>query len=208
MTKRIFLTLKSRLPEGARAESRESIDALADALATFRKGASAIDADARFTPAGKLERLAELKKSTMTAGPLADLRSNYARRLEALKGEQSSMRARALGRNEDDPVAALRQEVRDGEIRALVRSLPVHERLAAVQADPAVAKAVIGAPPLLSGLPPDVHATLLDDLTSKAVAERFGDRAAQIGDDISELEHVVSATQLACDLVEREGSVN
>ena len=39
MTNRIFQTLKSRLPDGARAESLATVDAVAAAVAGFKKGA-------------------------------------------------------------------------------------------------------------------------------------------------------------------------
>jgi hypothetical protein len=44
MTNRIFQTLKSRLPDGARAESKDAVDAIAEAVAGFKNGAAKIAA--------------------------------------------------------------------------------------------------------------------------------------------------------------------
>lgn len=206
MTNRIFATLKSRLPDGARGESKQTVDTLAEAVAGFKKGATQIAADGRFTAAGKREALAELRKAALTTGPLATLKSTYDRKLQTFRGEQDAMRRAALnGPDNADIGATLRREMRDGEVRSMLRSLQPGERLKAL-ADPDVARAVAGSStPLLSGIPPEVHAQLVADLTDRAISEKFGERAKQVAVDIGEVEAVSSAIDVAVGLVEREG---
>ncbi len=116
------------------------------------------------------------------------------------------MRRTALnGPDSADIGATLRREMRDGEMRALLRGMPLHERLAAVQSDPDVARAAAGSSPMLSGLPTDVHQTVVSDLTDRAVAAKFGDRAKQFAADAEEVEAVAGAIDVAVGLVEREG---
>lgn len=205
MTKRIFETLKSRLPDGARAESKLAVDAIAEAVTGFKTGAAKIAADGRYTAAGKREELAELRKAALTDGPVAGLKSTYARKLDNLRGEQDAMRRTALnGPDSADIGSTLRRELRDGEVRAMLRSLPPGERLKAL-ADPDVARAVAGSTPLLSGIPPEVHANLVADLTDMAISEKFGERAKQFAADAEEVEAVLAGIDLAVGLIEREG---
>ena len=142
MTNRIFATLKSRLPDGARAESKDAVDAIASVVAeSFKKGAGQIATDGRYTDGGKRDALAALRKSTLEAGRLAELRSSYAAKLANISGEQDAMRRTALnGPDGADVGATLRREMRDSEMRALLRGMPLHERLAAVQSDSDVAR--------------------------------------------------------------------
>ena len=203
MSARIFQTLKSRLPAGARTESIATVDAVAAAFAAFKKSADAIAKDARYTDAGKGEALAALRKSTVEQGRLAELRSAYRTKSENIRGEQANMRLSALGRLAVDPVEALRREIKDGEVRALLRSLPPGERLSAL-ADPEIARAVASSTSLLSGIPPEVHVALVEKLTGEAVAAKFGDRAAQFAADAEEIEAVTAAIEVAVGLIERE----
>jgi hypothetical protein len=205
MTNRIFATLKSRLPDGARAESQQAIDAIASAVDGVKTASARIGADDRFTDVGKREALAELRKAALTDGPLANLRSTYARKLENLRGEQAMMRRTALnGPDSADIGVTVRKELRDGEMRAFLRGLPLGDRLKAI-ADPEVARAVAGSAPVLSGIPPEVHANLVSDLTDSAIADKFGERAKQIAADVGEVEAVAAAIEVGVGLVEREG---
>ena len=205
MTDRIFQTLKSRLPSGARAESRAAIDALAAAVTAFKSSAEMIAADGRYTDLGKRDALAALRKSTLESGQLAGLRSTYATRMKNIKGEQANMRLSALGRLDVDPVQAMRREIRDSEARALLRSLTPGERLKALD-DPEIALAVASSTPLLSGVPPEVHTALVEKLTDGAITAKYGDRARQCAADTEELEAVAGAIEVAVGLVEREGA--
>ena len=108
------------------------------------------------------------------------------------------------GPDNADIGATLRRELRDGEVRAMLRSLPPGERLKGL-ADPEVARAVAGSTPLLSGIPPEVHPALVDKLTGEAVVAKFGDRAKQFAADAEELEAVTGAIEVAVGLIEREG---
>ena len=115
------------------------------------------------------------------------------------------MRRTALnGPDNADIGATMRRELRDGEMRAMLRSLPPGERLKAL-ADPDVARAVAGSTPLLSGIPPEVHANLVSDLTDRAIAVRFGERAKQFAADAEEVEAVAAAIEVGVGLIEREG---
>jgi hypothetical protein len=146
-----------------------------------------------------------LRKAALTDGPLAGLKSTYDRKLQTLRGEREAMRRTALnGPESADVGATLRRELRDGELRAFLRGLPLGERLKAI-ADPEVALAVAGSTPLLSGIPPEIHATLVSELTDRAIADRFGERATQTAADVDEVEAVASAIKLAEGIVEREG---
>jgi hypothetical protein len=203
MARRIFETLKSRLPAGARADSRAAIEAAAAAVTAFKASADKIATDARYTAVGKRDALAELRKSTLEAGQLTDLRSTFTARLQNVRGEQANMRLSALGRLDVDPVEALRSEIKDGEVRSLLRSLTPGERLSAL-ADPEIARAAASSTPLLSGIPPEVHVALVEKLTGEAVAAKFGDRAAQFAADAEEIEAVAGAIDVAVGLVERE----
>jgi hypothetical protein len=202
MTKRIFETLKSRLPDGARAESRQAIDALAEAVAAFKTRAASIAKDGRYTVEGKAGKLGDLRKATLT-GPLGALKDDYARKTGVIKAELAAMRRQALGGVDADPVAALRGEMQDAEVRSLLREMTVAERLAAVNSDANIARAALTAAPMLSAMPADLHATLLADLTDQAIAAKFGDRATQFSADAEEIEAVASAIQLAADMVAR-----
>lgn len=206
MTDRIFQTLKSRLPSGARPDSRSAIDAASAAVTAFKASAEKIATDGRYTDLGKRDALTALRKSTLETGQLAELRSSFATRLQNIKGEQANIRLHALGRSADDPVEAMRREIRDGEARSLLRSLSLGDRLKAL-ADPEIAKAAASSTPLLSGIPADVHSSLVEGLTDQAISAKFGDRAAQFAADAEELEAVSSAIEVAVGLVEREANV-
>ncbi len=141
-----------------------------EAVAGFKKGTTQIAADGRYTAAGKREALAELRKAALADGPLAALRLTYDRKLQTLRGEQDAMRRAALnGPDNADIGATLRREMRDGEVRSVLRNLPPGERLKAL-ADPDIARAVAGSSTaLLSGNPPEIHAQLVADLTDRAI---------------------------------------
>jgi hypothetical protein len=204
MTNRIFQTLKSRLPSSARPESIATIDAVAASIAAFKDSADRIAKDARFSAVGKTDALAALRKSTVEQGRLAELRSAYRTKSENIRGEQQAMRRTALnGPDSADVAASLRRELRDGEVRSMLRSLSPGERLSAL-ADPEIARAVAGSTPLLSGIPPEVHVALVEKLTGEAIAAKFGDRAAQVAADAEELEAVTGAIEVAVGLIERE----
>ena len=81
------------------------------------------------------------------------------------------------------------------------------ERLRALD-DPEIAKAVASSTPLFSGIPPGVHTALVDRITGEAMAEKFGEHAAQYAADVEELEAVTSAIDVAVGIVEREGEHN
>ena len=204
MTNRIFQTLKSRLPSSARPESIATIDAVAASIAASKDSADRIAKDARFSAVGKTDALAALRKSTVEQGRLAELRSAYRTKSENIRGEQEAMRRTALnGPDSADVAASLRRELRDGEVRSMLRSLSPGERLSAL-ADPEIARAVAGSTPLLSGIPPEVHVALVEKLTGEAIAAKFGDRAAQVAADAEELEAVTGAIEVAVGLIERE----
>jgi hypothetical protein len=205
MTNRIFKTLKSRLPAGARPESIATIDAVAASIAAFKQSADKIAQDARFSAVGKTDALAALRKSTVEQGRLAELRSVYRSKSENIRGEQEAMRRTALNRPDSADIGAmLRRELRDGEMRAMLRSLPPGERLSAL-ADPEIARAVASSmSALLSGIPPEVHVALVEKLTGEAIAAKFGDRAAQFAADAEEIEAVTGAIEVAVGLIERE----
>jgi hypothetical protein len=201
--KRIFATLESRLPAGATEDSRNAVKAIGEMVAAFKKGADAIAKDARYSEVGKRDAIAGLKKSATETGPLAEMRADYARRAGNIAADQDNMRRRALGVTDIDPVAAMRREMRDAETRSLLRGIPLAERLKAAL-DPEIARSVASSTPLLSGLPPDVHKTIVEDLTDKAIAAKFGERAAEFAAAAEELEAISSAIQLAADMIERE----
>ena len=204
MTNRIFQTLKSRLPSSARPESIATIDAVAASIAAFKDSADRIAKDARFSAVGKTDALAALRKSTVEQGRLAELRSAYRTKSENIRGEQQAMRRTALnGPDSADVAASLRRELRDGEVRSMLRSLSPGERLSAL-ADPEIARAVASSTSLLSGIPPEVHVALVEKLTGEAVAAKFGDRVAQLAAVAEEIEAVTAAIEVAVGLIERE----
>src|SRR5206468_10929887 len=107
------------------------------------------------TTFGKAQAIAELRNSGFN-GHFNSLQQPIKVGLENARLERSR-----LGLPPPDKTDAV-GELRRAELRTYVRGLPLHERMALAQNDPEVRAAVLHASPLLTGLPPEAHAALLD----------------------------------------------
>jgi len=173
-----------RIPESS--EWRTVADSAFAAVEGFRRKASETRADRRFTAEGHREQLKQLAAQ----GPqqyFEQLRKNVESERQGLARRRSECELPTLKRDD------LMGELKHQEIRTWLRSLPIGERIANAASDPAIAAAVVHAPPALSGLNDDGLARARSFLTDHL----FGETLAAIDEEDAVLGNVEAALTIA-----------
>ena len=129
MTARIFQTLKSRLPPARALKVSPPLTPLRRwSRASKKAPPRSMWTAATRTPANATRSPHYANRRWRRGGWPSFGRARA--KLANIRGEQDAMRRTALnGPDGADVGAALRREMRDSEIRALLRGMPLHERL-------------------------------------------------------------------------------
>ncbi len=158
----------------------------------FEPKARTIRANGHLTTAGhNIEVVAALKSGPV--GHLAQIRGSIAAQLDAVKAKRAAAMAPPTMTTEQR--GDLVGEMQRAEVRAWLRGMEPVERIRAVleSNDPSVRDAVLLAPPALSGLNAEHHATIVQ----KAAQERYGAALKAWEREEDALESAAAAVEVA-----------
>jgi hypothetical protein len=155
-----------------------------------------VNSDARLSAQGRAEKVKATVAEWLQNGHLRQIADSNAKDVAAIENKRATFVLPALA--PDD----VRGEIQRGEVRGWLRSLPEAERIniALNSDDPTIKLAIAHATPALSGLKPENHARVVNNMIEQLHGPAIAELAAVEGP----VREVEAAVAVAVGLIERE----